>query len=372
MQELIEILDTNTEIAPIVQSLTLKGVPTPQAWDRKEYCWDDESGTMRLWERFPNLRILKFQFLRFDKGLHQLLPLAYSLPRLEDIAVVNSQAFLPRRYPARPPFRDSVVALDAPPKLRSLRVMGGPISWAFLEDLARLLLEPGMLAPLDTLDLSCISHSSNFMRATRDRTDTLPSQAWAPVIASLGQTLRHCTLGLLAAECSPANLANLYESLKQCTCLHSLGIQCSVLTPRDNNTGHSPFVFLDMLADMLWPPSGGPHSGSSATATATVPFPELDMLSVGWRRAREPVPPGCADACRKLARALESRSSHGFNLKGLDVTVQTDWKRGMKRGAQQREVAEQEPMVRSYFDQVVAPAGTVQLRVEMTVDFLCL
>ena len=58
-----------------------------------------------------------------------------------------------------------------------------------------------MHAPLDTLDLSCISRSNNFKLATWDHTDTLPSQAWAPVVATLSPTLRHCTLGLLAAEC---------------------------------------------------------------------------------------------------------------------------------------------------------------------------
>lgn len=202
MQGLIEILDANASIAPLVISLTLRGVLSSQPRNRVRQRWDDPARTMRLWERLPNLRVLRFVFLRFCTGLHQLLPVAYALPNLEEIAVVDSTAILSREYSTRPSHGDSVVELDAPPKLKTLRITGGSIAWSFQEGLARLLLEPGMRAPLETLDLSCIVRSSNFKYATWDHTDTLPSQAWAPVLVSVGSTLRHCTLGLLAVECS--------------------------------------------------------------------------------------------------------------------------------------------------------------------------
>ncbi|KAM5544372.1 hypothetical protein V8D89_002032 [Ganoderma adspersum] len=368
MQEFIKILDANTDIAPIVQSLTLKGVPSSRPTNRtQQQDWDDPAGTLRLWERLPNLRILKFEFLRFDKGLHQLLPVAYALPHLEEIAVIDSRAVLPRECKIRPPYRDSLIVLDrdAPgPKLKRLTATGGPISWPFLEDLARVLLEPGMHAPLDTLDLSCITRSNNFKLATWDHTDTLPSQAWAPVVAALGPTLRHCTLGLLAAECFPANLANLYRSLQRCTRLQTLEILCSVVVHPREGTGYSPFIFLDILADTLSPCP--PRSGSPVTAPLN--FPELSTLSIAWRRTREPVPPVCADACGKLARALDDRSRyHDQVLERLDVTVRADWRGRGSRGAHEKEVAAQEPVLRSFFERVVT--GGTQLRVDLAVDF---
>ena len=173
MQELVEILDATTDIAPIVQSLTLKGVPSSRPANRtQQQHWDDPAGTLRLWERLPNLRVLKFEFMRFDKGLHQLLPVADALPHLEELALINSRAMLPLECETRPPFRDSVAQVvlhsDAAsgPKLKRLTVTGGLMSWPFLEDLAKVLLDPRMRVPLDTLDLSCISRSNNFKLAT--------------------------------------------------------------------------------------------------------------------------------------------------------------------------------------------------------------
>ena len=200
----MEILEANADIAPLVFSLTLKGVLSPQPRNRIRQRWDDPAGTMRLWEKLPNLRVLRLVNLRFNTGLHQFLPVAYSLPRLDELAVVGSIAMLPRECGQdRPSYRESVVALDssAPPSLKRLSVTEGSISWSFLEGLAMLLREPEMHAPLEALDLSCIARSSNFKYASLDRTDTLPSQVWAPVIASLAPTLRRCTLGLLAEEC---------------------------------------------------------------------------------------------------------------------------------------------------------------------------
>lgn len=203
MEGLLDILDSNADIAPLIQCLTLRGVLSNQPRNRVRESWNDpRTGTVRLWEKLPNLRVLNFVFLRFSMGLHQLLPVAYSLPRLEEISVVGSVAILPRQCSTRPSYRDSVVALSSPPKLKKLSVAGRSIAWSFLEGLGNLLLEPGMHAPLESLDLSCIAHSSNFKYATFDRTDMLPSQAWAPVIGSLSSTLRQCTLGLLAVECN--------------------------------------------------------------------------------------------------------------------------------------------------------------------------
>ena len=201
MQALLEILESNAAIAPLVQFLALRGVPMPHARYQIRERWDDPAGTLRLWERFPNLRILAFTFFKFNMGLHQLLPLAYSLPHLEEIIVLGARAILPGEFSARPPYRDSLIAFTPPPKLKRLSIVGGNISWPFLEDLAKLLLEPSMRAPLDTLNLDCIRNSSNFEYATLDYTETLPSQSWAPVIASLAPTLRDCKLGILATEC---------------------------------------------------------------------------------------------------------------------------------------------------------------------------
>ena len=141
----------------------------------------------------------------------------------------------------------------------------------------------------------------------------------------------------MAVVCLPAaNIANLYGSLKRCTRLHTLGILCSVVVHPREGTGYFPFIFLDMLADTLSP--SPPRSGSPVTAPLNLP--ELRALSVGWPRAREPIPPVYADACRKLARALDDRagySDHG--LERLDVTVRADWSGRGSRSAHEKEVA---------------------------------
>ena len=119
-----------------------------------------------------------------------------------------------------------------------------------------------------------------------------------------------------------------------------------------------------MLADTLSPPTL--RSGSPVTAPLNLP--ELRALSVGWRRAREPIPPVCADACRKLARTLDDRSRYcDHGLERLDVTVRADWSGRGSRDAQERQVAAQEPFLRSFFERVVA--GGTQLRVDLAVDF---
>lgn len=383
----MEILEANADIAPLVFSLTLKGVLSPQPRNRIRQRWDDPAGTMRLWEKLPNLRVLRLVNLRFNTGLHQLLPVAYSLPRLDELAVVGSIAMLPRECGQdRPSYRESVVALDsdAPPSLKRLSVTEGSISWSFLEGLAMLLREPGMRAPLEALDLSCIARSSNFKYASLDRTDTLPSQAWAPVIGSLAPTLRRCTLGLLAEECwrmlftfcllailttltltltltwvGPAkNLENLYGSLARCTCLQSLGIRCSVLVHPLENSGHCPFIFLDMLANVLAP--------SSLSEGVPSRFPDLETLSIEWVCASTPIPPGCADACEKLARAIEEGRSRVPRLARLNVAVSTSRRTAEIPASQWREVEAQEPILRSCFERV-ALVG-VQLQLDVSVD----
>ncbi|KAM5544357.1 hypothetical protein V8D89_002017 [Ganoderma adspersum] len=306
MQVLAEIPDSSSDIAPLIRSLTLKGILSPQPRNRIQQRWD----------RQPNWNHA------FDLGLHQLLPLAYSLPRLEEVAVVGS-------------------GLGAAPS------------------------RAGMRTPLEALDLSCITRSCNFKYATWDRTDTLPSQAWAPVIGSLGSTLRQCTLGLLAVECYPDNLDNLYGSLNQCTRLRSLGIRWDVSVHPMEATGHSPFVFLRMLADTLRGSARSLAGSAESSAGPHARFPELDTLSIEWLRAEEPVPPGCADACTTLARALEDRSKCPL-LRRLDVVARTKRRTPEISAAQREEVAAQEPALRSYFERAVTVG--VQLRVELSVD----
>lgn len=201
MQALLEILDTNSDIAPLVQSLTLQGVLEPQPRNRVQEYWDDPDGTMRLWENLPNLRVLKLAHLSFNNGLHQLIPFAYSLPNLEEVALIGFDAAPERGHPHSPPYRNSIVERHTPPKLKRLSLNGGWVLWLFLEDLAKLLLEPGMGAPLEALDLSCAARSINTGSLPLHLLPTLPSQAWALVIASLSQTLVHFTFGLLAEEC---------------------------------------------------------------------------------------------------------------------------------------------------------------------------
>ena len=82
---------------------------------------------------------------------------------------------------------------------------------SYSPSLAKVLLDPRMHAPLNTLDLSCISCSNNFKLATWDHTDTLPSQAWAPVVAALSP-LRHCTIGLLVFIRTVASSAQTSDS----------------------------------------------------------------------------------------------------------------------------------------------------------------
>ncbi|PIL25451.1 hypothetical protein GSI_13341 [Ganoderma sinense ZZ0214-1] len=371
IQGLLEILDGNADLAPLVRSLTLRAVLSSRLHRER---WDDGAGTMRLWEKFPNLRVLKFVSFHFPMGLHQLLPVAYSLPNLEELAVLDAHALLPRLYSRpRPSYRESIVALDAPPKLQRLSIAGGSVSWSFMEDLAKALLEPGMRAPLDALDLSCIANSAEFMYVVRDHTETLPSQAWAPVVASLGQMLRQCTLGLLGDECyrtSSAfsslprrwygahkavghslaeNLANLYDSLKQCTRLESLGIVCCAYPAEGFD--YRPFLFVHILADLLLSSPG--------------PFPQLAALSISWRPGEDPEPEleSCADsaAWTKLAHALENRARYPV-LQRLAVALHLS---AHTRSAEEREeIASLESVMRS----CLARVALVGVQVEVSVD----
>ena len=226
-----------------------------------------------------------------------------------------------------------------------------------------------MHAPLESLDLSCIVKSMNTRLLPRHLTETLPSQAWAPVIASLGQTLRHCALGLLAEECyraslsltscvhaadvSPAaNLANLYGSLRQCTHLQSLSVVCNI-HPTDV-VGYRPFLFLDALADLL----------SSSPASSPSPFPRLEMLSLELLQAQDLMLDGCADACTRLARALEDRTRYP-HLKRLHVHAKTNRDTGTMEGnlSVEEQITMQETVFRSCFEKVAA--GGVLLEVSM-------
>ncbi len=118
-------------------------------------------------------------------------------------------------------------------------------------------------------------------------------------------------------------------------------------------SGHCPFIFLDMLADVLSSDSG-PHA----------PFPELETLSIEWLRASEPMPSGCADTCKNLARALEDRSRFPL-LRRLNVVVSTNRRTAEISTAQREEVAAEEPVLRSCFERV-ALAG-VQLQADLSV-----
>ncbi|KAM5544375.1 hypothetical protein V8D89_002035 [Ganoderma adspersum] len=358
MEALIEILEANADIAPLVLSLTLKGILSPQPHNRIWQRWDDPAGTMCLWEKLPNLRVLCLIYLRFNMGLHQLLPMAYSLPHLEEIAVVSSIAMLPWECgQARPSYRDSIVALDsdALPHLKRLSITEGSIMWSFLEDLERLLHEPGMYVPLEALDLSCVMHSSNFKYATFDRTDTLPLQAWAPIIRSLAPTLHWCMLGLLMEESK--NLENIYGTLAWCTRLQSLGIWCSILVYPIEDSGHCPFIFLNMFTDVL----------ASSSEDVYLLFPELEMLSIESVYALEPIPPRCADVCKKLAHTLEEGWSWLPHLACLNVAVSMSRRTAAKISAVQwSEVEAQESILRACFEWVVLVG--VQLRLDVSVD----
>ncbi|KAM5544371.1 hypothetical protein V8D89_002031 [Ganoderma adspersum] len=350
MQGLLKILDVNPDIAPFVQSLTMKGILSPQPRNRIQEYWDDPDGTMLLWEKLPNLRVLKFVQLNFSNGLHQLIPFAYSLPNLEELALVGFDAVPPRGHPTSPPYRNSIVELHTPPKLKRFSLVGGWALWLFLEDLAKLLLEPGMHAPLETLDLSCIVKSMNTRLLPRHLTETLPSQAWAPVIASLAQTLRHCTLGLLAEECSPANLAKLYGSLRHCTRLQSLSLVCNIHST--DVVGYRPFLFLDALADLL-SPAGSPS-----------PFPRLETLSLELLQAQELMLQGCAEACTRLARALEDRTRYP-HLRRLDVHAKTNRDTGTMEGnlSVEEQIMAQETIFRFCLGQMEASGVLLEVLV---------
>ncbi|PIL25410.1 hypothetical protein GSI_13300 [Ganoderma sinense ZZ0214-1] len=346
METLLEIWDANPDIAPIVQSLTLKGVLSPQPRHRIQEYWDDPGGTMLLWEKLPNLRVLKFVQLNFSNGLHQLTPFAYSLPNLEELALADFNAVPQRGHPTSSPYRSSIVQLHTTPKLKRLSLTGGWVLWLFLEDLANLLLEPGMHAPLEALDLSCVVKSMNTRLLPHHLTKTLPSQAWAPVIASLAQTLRHCTLGLLAEECYPANLAKLYDSLKQCTLLQSLGLVCDMPHSTDI-AGYRPFLILDTLADLPWP------------------FPHLEALSLDLLQSRrEPILEGCEEACTKLASAIEDRTRYP-QLKRLGVHAKTTRNTVTVEGVllADEQIDAQEKMFRSCFGRVEAVGVQVEVSV---------
>ncbi|KAM5544150.1 hypothetical protein V8D89_002199 [Ganoderma adspersum] len=326
MQELLEILDGNPDIAPLLRSLTLRGVVSESARprDRIHEHGNDPTGNMRLWERFPNLRVLKFVSFKFTMGLHQLLPMAYSLPNLEELAVLDSDAMLPRRYSRpRPLYRESILGISA-----------GVVAWSFLEDLAKLLLEPSMHAPLVDLDLNCVLNSRDFRFVVRDHTDTLPSQAWAP----------------------PANLANLYDSLKQCARLETLSLP-SYAYPT-GAFAYRPFLFLDMLAELL-------SESSSGAAGACEPFPKFGTLWIMWLLAEdsECVLGGGADACTKLARAPEDRAGYPV-LKLVVVSLRLH---GGERSAAEREELEALASVARYRS-CLARVARLGVQVEVSVD----
>ena len=109
IQGLLELPDANTDTAPPVQSLTLKGVLSPQPQNRIQEHWNNPGGAMLLWEKLPNLRVLKFAQLNFSNGLHQLIPFVYSLPNLEELVPVGFDAVPPRGLPTSPSYRNFIV-----------------------------------------------------------------------------------------------------------------------------------------------------------------------------------------------------------------------------------------------------------------------
>ncbi|PIL25449.1 hypothetical protein GSI_13339 [Ganoderma sinense ZZ0214-1] len=180
-----------------------------------------------------------------------------------------------------------------------------------------------------------------------------------------------CTLELtqcVDAVClSATNLANLYASLKRCTSLQSFEIQCNVARHPDYVTRGTPFVFLDMLAEMLSESPSSSTPGSCPGLLRLRPrvwLPERDTLKVAWLQTPVPIPDGWAEACEQLARALEDRSRHSNSLlRRLEVTVRMEqWTDEIYMSAAHWEmVVAQEPVLPSYFER--AAAAGVQLRV---------
>ena len=113
-----------------------------------------------------------------------------------------------------------------------------------------------------------------------------------------------------------------------------------------------------MLANVLAP--------SSLSEGVPSRFPDLETLSIEWVCASTPIPPGCADACEKLARAIEEGRSRVPRLARLNVAVSTSRRTAEIPASQWREVAAQEPILRSCFERV-ALVG-VQLRLDVSVD----
>ena len=72
------------------------------------------AGTLRLWERLPSLRMLKFKLHRFDKGPRRLVLVVCMFPHLEELALIDSRVILPLEWEIRPRYCDSVLrAWDA-------------------------------------------------------------------------------------------------------------------------------------------------------------------------------------------------------------------------------------------------------------------
>lgn len=142
-----------------------------------------------------------------------------------------------------------------------------------------------------------------------------------------------------SADVSPAsNLANLYGSLKRCTHLRSLDIVCNIF-PVDSDS-YLPFRFVDMLAELL---SSGPDA----------PFPELRSLWLELQWAKAPMLQGCADACTKLAVALEDRTRCP-HLKRLDVRVKLNKNKAINDGPLSvgEQITTQETLLRSSLGRV--------------------
>ncbi|KAM5544370.1 hypothetical protein V8D89_002030 [Ganoderma adspersum] len=224
------------------------------------------SGTGLLWEKLPTLGVLKFTPFNFISGMHQLFPLAYLLPNLEELVVVGFTA-------ACPPYRDSVVELDVPPSPSGLPPpMAGwrRRSWK-MEALAKLLFEPRIHPPLEILDL------------------------WNDIVASFGLTPRRGTIEV-SARGDHANLPDHCGSLRQCTHLESFATVVCDMYPSDAPDYH-PFRFLDMLADLF---ASGPHP----------PSRQFESLELEMVRHKERMLERCAKACAQLASALEDRTRY--------------------------------------------------------------
>ncbi len=108
---------------------------------------------------------------------------------------------------------------------------------------------------------------------------------------------------------------------------------CNIYSP-DVDT-YLPYLFVDMLADLL---SSDPDA----------PFPELETLSFELLQVKEPMLQGCADACTKLASALEHMTRYPrFKRLNVHMKMPGSNTRGREDSPSVQEIAALETLFRS-------------------------